>query len=60
VPKEGKRPTKDDMIAFMEGRVARWWLPDDVVLVDRIPHTATGKIQKTALRDMFKDYRLPA
>ena len=48
------------MIAFMEGRVARWWLPDDVVLVDRIPHTATGKIQKTALRDMFKDYRLSA
>jgi acyl-CoA synthetase (AMP-forming)/AMP-acid ligase II len=59
VPKEGKRPTKEDIIAFMRNRVAKWWLPDDVVLVDRIPHTATGKIQKTALRETFKDYRLP-
>jgi fatty-acyl-CoA synthase len=60
VPKEGRRPTKEDMIAFMQGRIAKWWLPDDVVLVERIPHTATGKIQKVALREMFKDYRLPA
>jgi acyl-CoA synthetase (AMP-forming)/AMP-acid ligase II len=59
VPKEGKRPTKDDLLTFMQGRVAKWWLPDDVVLVDQIPHTATGKIQKTALRERFKDYRLP-
>jgi acyl-CoA synthetase (AMP-forming)/AMP-acid ligase II len=59
VPKEGRRPTKDELLAFLQGRIARWWMPDDVVLVDQIPHTATGKIQKTALRDLFKDYRLP-
>ena len=59
VPKEGRRPTKDELLAFLQGRVARWWMPDDVVLVDEIPHTATGKIQKTALRDRFRDYRLP-
>jgi acyl-CoA synthetase (AMP-forming)/AMP-acid ligase II len=60
VPKEGRRPTKDDLLGFMQGRIAKWWMPDDVVLVEAIPHTATGKIQKTALREMFKDYRLPA
>jgi fatty-acyl-CoA synthase len=43
----------------MQGRIAKWWLPDDVVVVAEIPHTATGKIQKTALRDQFRDYRLP-
>ncbi len=59
VPKEGRNPTKDDLLAFMQGRIAKWWMPDDVVMVEAIPHTATGKIQKTALRDRFKDYRLP-
>jgi fatty-acyl-CoA synthase len=59
VPKEGRNPSKDDLLAFMQGRIAKWWMPDDVVLVEAIPHTATGKIQKTALRDRFKDYRLP-
>ena len=43
----------------MQGRIARWWLPDDVVIIDSIPHTATGKIQKTVLREMFQEYRLP-
>jgi len=59
VPKPGRTPGREEMLAFMSGKVAKWWLPDDVVLVDAIPHTATGKIQKTALREMFKDYRLP-
>jgi acyl-CoA synthetase (AMP-forming)/AMP-acid ligase II len=59
VPKQGKSPTKDDLLGFMQGRIAKWWLPDDVVLVEEIPHTATGKILKTALRDMFREYRLP-
>ena len=59
VPKPGKAPDKAEMIAFMTGKIAKWWLPDDVVLVDEIPHTATGKIQKTKLREMFRDYRLP-
>jgi fatty-acyl-CoA synthase len=59
VPKPGKTPCKDEMLAFMTGKIAKWWLPDDVVLVDAIPHTATGKIQKTALREMFRGHRLP-
>jgi acyl-CoA synthetase (AMP-forming)/AMP-acid ligase II len=59
VPKPGREPKKDDLLAFMQGRIAKWWLPDDVVLIEEIPHTATGKIQKTTLRDMFRDYRLP-
>jgi fatty-acyl-CoA synthase len=59
VPKEGRAPTREGLLAFMQGSVAKWWLPDDVVLVEQIPHTATGKVQKTALRDMFKDYHLP-
>ncbi len=59
VPKPGRTPGKDEMLAFMTGKIAKWWLPDDVVLVEAIPHTATGKIQKTKLREMFRDYRLP-
>ncbi|MEM9122554.1 MAG: AMP-binding protein, partial [Pseudomonadota bacterium] len=53
------RPSKDDMVAFLSDKVAKWWLPDDVVYVDEIPHTATGKISKKDLRDQFKDYSLP-
>ncbi len=59
VPKAGREPDEGDLLAFMEGKIAKWWMPDDVVFVEEIPHTATGKIQKTALRDMFRDYRLP-
>ena len=59
VPKPGKSPTKADLIGFMEGKIAKWWLPDDVVFVSEIPHTATGKIQKMALRDKFREYQLP-
>lgn len=56
---EGCDPAKSDILSFMEGKIAKWWMPDDVVFVDEIPHTATGKIKKTALRDQFKDYKLP-
>jgi acyl-CoA synthetase (AMP-forming)/AMP-acid ligase II len=59
VPKPGKRPTKEDLLGFLQGKIAKWWMPDDVVFVEEIPHTATGKIQKMALRDRFRDYRLP-
>jgi acyl-CoA synthetase (AMP-forming)/AMP-acid ligase II len=59
VPKQGRQPTKDDLLGFMQGKIAKWWMPDDVVIVDEIPHTATGKILKTALRDRFREYRLP-
>ncbi|WP_188516588.1 long-chain-fatty-acid--CoA ligase [Alsobacter metallidurans] len=57
VPKPDVTPDKARILAFMEGRIAKWWMPDDVVFVPEIPHTATGKIQKMALRDRFKDYR---
>jgi fatty-acyl-CoA synthase len=59
VRKEGKETTKEELLDFFAGKIAKWWMPDDVVFVDEIPHTATGKIQKTALRDQFRDYRLP-
>jgi fatty-acyl-CoA synthase len=60
VPKPGCTPSRAEMLAFMTGRIAKWWLPDDIALVEAIPHTATGKIQKTALREMFRDYRFSA
>jgi fatty-acyl-CoA synthase len=59
VLKKDQKASKDDILSFMQGKIAKWWMPDDVAFVDEIPHTATGKIQKTALREQFKDYRLP-
>jgi len=59
VLKTGEAAGKEDILGFMRGKVANWWLPDDVVFVDEIPHTATGKIQKTLLRERFKDYAFP-
>ncbi len=51
--------TRDEILQYMDGKIAKWWMPDDIVFVDAIPHTATGKILKTALRDQFKTYTLP-
>ncbi len=59
VKNEGEDVTKEDILEYMEGKIAKWWMPDDVAFVDEIPHTATGKIQKLELRKMFKDYTLP-
>jgi fatty-acyl-CoA synthase len=59
VLKEGESATKDEILAFLKGKIASWWIPDDVVFVAAIPHTATGKIQKTVLRDQFKNHVLP-
>jgi fatty-acyl-CoA synthase len=59
VLKKGESATKDDILGFMQGKIAKWWIPDDVVFVEEIPHTATGKIQKLTLRQQFKAYRLP-
>ena len=47
---------KDGVLAYLDGKIAKWWMPDDVVFVDEIPHTATGKIQKMELREQFKDF----
>ena len=55
----GAAITAEDMLAFLQDKVAKWWLPDDVVFVDEIPLTATGKISKLRLRKQFTDYQLP-
>jgi fatty-acyl-CoA synthase len=57
--KAGQDVTRGEVLQFLEGKVAKWWLPDDVVFVSELPHTATGKLLKTKLREMFKDYRSP-
>jgi fatty-acyl-CoA synthase len=59
VKKPGAEATAQDIIGFYEGRIAKWQIPDDVVFVNEIPHTATGKIQKLKLREEFKAHRLP-
>ena len=59
VPRPGAVVSKDSILAYLEGRVAKWWLPDEVLLVDELPHTATGKLLKTALREQYRDYKLP-
>jgi fatty-acyl-CoA synthase len=59
VPKKGRAPSRTDILNFLEGKIAKWWMPDDVVFAEEIPHTATGKVLKTALRERFKDYQLP-
>jgi len=59
VLKEGETATREDILHYMEGKIAKWWMPDDVAFVAEIPHTATGKIQKLALRETFKGYKLP-
>ena len=59
VPKEGRVIQRDDVLKFMEGKIAKWWMPDDVQAVAEIPHTATGKINKLKLRETFSSYKLP-
>jgi fatty-acyl-CoA synthase len=51
---------REDMLGWLEGKIAKWWIPDDVVFVDEIPHTATGKIKKVELRKQFADYQWPS
>ncbi len=59
VKKEGQEVSKKDLLAWYKGKVAKWWIPDDVVFVDELPHTATGKLNKLELRKDFEDYQLP-
>jgi fatty-acyl-CoA synthase len=59
VLKKDQNASKDEILDYMQGKIAKWWMPDDVAFVAEIPHTATGKILKTELRERFKDYRLP-
>ena len=59
VKKPGAEVSRDELLAFYEGKVAKWQVPDDVVFVDAIPLGATGKMLKTKLRELLKDYKLP-
>ena len=59
VKKAGMEVSKEEMRQFYEGKVAKWSMPDDIVFVDQLPHTATGKLSKLTLRQQFKDYKLP-
>jgi fatty-acyl-CoA synthase len=58
VKKPGQDISKDELLRFYEGKIAKWWMPEDVVFVPELPHTATGKLSKLTLRQQFKDYRL--
>jgi fatty-acyl-CoA synthase len=59
VPKPGETVTKEEILAFLQDRFAKWWLPDDVVFLEVLPKTSVGKFSKRELRDHFKDYRWP-
>ena len=56
VRSEGSSVSGEEIIEYMTGKVAKWWLPDEVAFVDELPHTATGKIHKVGLREQFVDY----
>jgi len=60
VKKPGAEVSRADLLAFFEGKVAKWWIPDDVAFVENLPHTATGKLLKTQLRQDFVAHKLPA
>ena len=59
VVKPGETLTREDVLAHLDGRVAKWWLPDDVVFIDEVPKTSVGKFSKRDLRDRFADHVLP-
>jgi fatty-acyl-CoA synthase len=59
LPEYKDQVTKQEILDFLAQRVAKWWLPDDVVFIDMVPKTSVGKFNKRALRDQFKDYKLP-
>jgi fatty-acyl-CoA synthase len=59
-PKPGAQVTKEEMLKFLDGKIAKWWMPDDVAFVENIPLGATGKINKLALRETFKNHVLPS
>ncbi len=58
VLKPGKSATKEEILKYLDGKIAKWWMPDDVVFTDEIPHGPTGKILKTTLRERFGKHSL--
>ena len=59
VVKPGEELSKEEVLSFLEDKVAKWWLPDDVVFLEEIPKTSVGKFSKKELRAQFEDYKLP-
>jgi len=59
MPHPGRRPEREALIALLSRQFPKWMLPDDVVCIDEMPHTATGKIMKTQLRKMFWEHKAP-
>ena len=60
IKKSGQEVTREELLKFFEGKIAKWSMPDDVVFVAELPHTATGKLSKLTIRQQLKDYKLPA
>jgi fatty-acyl-CoA synthase len=56
VPRPGMAPTREELLGFFEGKIAKFWMPDDVVFVDGLPIGGTGKIQKNKLREQYRSY----
>ena len=59
VKQPGQEVSREEILGYLDGKVARWWIPEDAVFVDELPHTATGKISKKDLRVQFSDYQAP-
>ena len=59
VKKPDQEVSGEQLLAYFEGKIAKWWQPDDCVFVDELPHTSTGKLDKKLVRDQYKDHRLP-
>lgn len=58
VPNDGLSPEKESLLHFLHGKIAKWWIPDNVAFVETLPHTATGKLNKLELRKLFEGYQL--
>jgi acyl-CoA synthetase (AMP-forming)/AMP-acid ligase II len=56
---DGQDLTAEEMLAWFDGKIAKWWTPEAVEFIDELPHTATGKVQKVKLRELYKDYSFP-
>ena len=59
IKRPGQDVTREELLAFFEGKIAKFWMPDDVAFIDALPMGATGKIQKNKLREQFREYKLP-
>ncbi len=60
VPQDGAQPDAGEITEYLKDKVAKWWLPDEIILVETLPHTATGKLNKLKLREQYRDHRLPS